>query len=108
MKKNLISNIAELTDFNDVDKCLSILLYKVQEHVIGYRKDINNNWVCIVENNDSIIKTYKVMTSFGLATDYLPNEIEYNNVALFPDGKKLSDMVKEPLDFHEWTKENLI
>lgn len=103
---NLVSDIAELTDFKDVDNCLRMILHKVQEHVIGYKYMPTSKWVCVIEEGEHYVKTYEVLKSFGFSTDQMTKS-GYNDVVLFPDGKKLSDMVKDPVGFHEWTKENL-
>lgn len=104
---NLVSEIAELTEFSDVDRCLSMLLHKVQEHVIGYKYIPTGEWVCVIENSEYYVKTYQVLKSFGLATDLITKEGEHD-IVLFPDGKKLSDMVKDPINFNEWTKKHLV
>lgn len=104
---HLTESILELTDFDDVNKILSVILHKVQEHVIGYRKDYSGEWTCVVENGEYYVKTYEVLKSFGLSIDQLSKGNVFDEVVLFPDGKKLSDMIKEPIEFYEWTNKNL-
>ena len=106
-KQDIINGIDKLNDFNDINSILRVLLTKVQEHVVGYKKGINGSWVCVIEDGEYYIKTYEVLKSFGLATDHFTKN-DNDEVVLFPDGKTLADMVSDPIGFNDWSKEKLL
>lgn len=70
---------------------------KMQNFVVGYMK-IGNSFEPAISSEESFMP----LNSFGVSNSYIVNKF-----IPFPDGKNLTQMLREPIEFNNWCKENL-
>lgn len=69
----------------------------MQNFIIGYIK-VGDRFEPAVSESE----TFMPLSSFGISNVYISDKF-----IPFPDGKNLTQMLRSPLEYHEWCKENL-
>lgn len=95
----MMNNYIESLNDEEVITLFKIMLLKMQDQIIGYI----NVYSDIYEPAISESETLMPLKSFGLVNTHI-----YGKFIPFPDNKKLSDMLKDPIKFNDWCKENNI
>lgn len=91
-------------------KQLTDSLKSFQDYVIGIAS-IGGTRALIIEHDtkDNYMNVVTILSLGGITNESIPIDNKFvNYVHLFPDGKTLTDMVKEPVEFNEWCKTNHI
>lgn len=80
---------------------------KVQDITIGlFKPNFSTSWKLVIEKEKNNIICISIGELFGLHT--LHTDIEQGKYIEFPDGKTLTYMMEDVMEFHQWCKSNHI
>lgn len=89
-------------------KSLSESLINLQDNCYGLFYNIyTDSYECIVSDNKYTFITIVVGTLLGFSTDVRCHSEDNDSLIVkFPDGKSLSNMLNDPIEFDKWYKLN--
>lgn len=87
---------------------LSASLKRIQENTIGLFRptyDKRDHYIPVIENNNGLLTCIETGSLLGLSTSYI--EEADGRYVPFSDNKSLSEMMEDPIKFHNWYQENV-
>jgi len=82
-------------------------LVNLQSNCVGLYQHYSDSRIeLVIEDNESTFVTVTIGDLFGLSTTTF-GKSSARPIVYFPDGKSLSDMMKNPFSFNAWFVENI-
>jgi hypothetical protein len=97
-----------ITQDDNGQELLRISLSYLQDNCYGlfYNKYVNT-YECIVNESDEKFTTIVVGQLLGFSTDIRYHSEDNDKLIIrFPDGKSLTEMLQDPIEFNDWYKNN--
>ena len=87
----------------EMEQQLSKALHNLQSHTIGMFQNGSAQPEMVIENDGGLLTTISIGGLGGLHTNHI--SVEQGMYKEFPDGKSLTDMMKNPYDLYDFKKQ---